>query len=239
MSFFFEMLEGLSGPEMMKLDKLALEHSAPLSLRVASYTWPYRTLSVGCLFDPSQLLDSEAAAKNGWEIYSRPTGGGLMFHGSDLCFSLVIGGEHPLYSMSVLESYHIIHHQLIKALELFNPVLKGKLEWVSEEKAYRGSSHTHTMSCCMVQPTAYDLLLEGKKVVGCAQRRKKTLLHQISLSLALPEWDELKKLFRDRADLATIMRQNYGTLGPYLEGSPQEIGKELSQSLGKFLRASF
>lgn len=239
MAFSLEIIENLKGPEVMTMDALALEHFHPSSIRVAAYTWPVNSISTGCLFDPWQLLDSEAVSSRGWHLYQRPTGGGLMFHGKDLCFSLVVGSQHPLFSMSVLDSYYLLHQKIIEWLVALNPSLEGKLHDVQEERAYRSSSQTHKQSCCMAQPTIYDLTVEGKKVLGSAQRRRKCLLHQISLGLDLPEWDELKKLFRDRAELATIMRQNYGALGCYLEGTPEGIARELAQRLGQFLQSAF
>lgn len=233
------LFEGVAGPEMMILDSKDLESSGPQRVRLAYYTWPKRSLSVGCLFDPSSFLNIEKIKEEGWSLYRRPTGGGVMFHGSDLCFSLIVGSDHPLFSMGVLESYQCLHHFLREAIVKINGALEGKISFTPEKKQASSMREAYAMQCCMVEPTAYDLMLESKKVVGCAQRRKKALLHQMSLSFFSPEWEDLKKLFRDQDELATIMRQNYGALGVHLQGEPEKIHREIAQSLRESLKSAF
>jgi lipoate-protein ligase A len=213
----------------MELDKQALE--VPQELRIAYYTWPPKSISLGCLFDPERLLNLEAVKEEHWTLYSRVSGGGAMFHGGDICFSLVVPQNHFLFAMSVLDSYKWVHEHLAKALTDLYPDLKGKFSLVVSSL----SGGAHHQSCCLIQPTAYDLLLEGKKVAGCAQRRRKSLVHQISLSLQEPKWEVLKKLFRQHQDIDTIMRRNYTALDLYIREQPEQIGKKLSQSLAKAL----
>lgn len=220
----------------MQMDREALEGIE--NLRVAYYSWPSKSISVGALFDPSMLLDLEALAHGGWTLYSRTGGGGVMFHGGDICFSLAAPASHPLFSMTVLESYRAIHQALAKALCDINPELKNRLSFASDNQQATGVKN-YLQSCCLAQSTIYDLLLDGKKVAGCSQRRRKALIHQISLSLELPNWDELKKLFREQGDIDTIMRRNYCALGSFLSKERAEIAKEIASSLAKALKSSF
>lgn len=61
----------------------------------------------------------------------------------------------------------------------------------------------------MAEPTLYDLLIDGKKAVGAAQRKvKEGLLHQGSISLRLPGIEE-KLFLQDDLIYQTMLRETF------------------------------
>ena len=51
---------------------------------------------------------------------------------------------------------------------------------------------------CMAKPTQYDVMVEGRKCVGAAQRvTKKNLLHQATISICKPDFELLNKVLKD------------------------------------------
>lgn len=116
-------------------------------------------------------------------LVRRPTGGGLVPHDADWTYSLVFPPGHEWYSLAAVESYQRAH------------------EWV--RNAFRRVGVTSELaSCCrksapgqcFVGYEKFDVLWEGRKIAGAAQRRTKTgLLIQGSvqpppLKLAKADW---------------------------------------------------
>src|SRR5262249_49694531 len=138
----------------------------------------------GHFIAPSQFLNLSAMADLGLDLAQRPTGGGITFHLSDLAFSMLIPASHPGYSANTLANYAFINHLVAKAIKEFMHLSKEPL-LLPIEPALSDPKAAHF---CMAKPTKYDLMLDGRKVAGAAQRRTKFgFLHQGTISLALPD----------------------------------------------------
>ena len=65
----------------------------------------------------------------------------------------------------------------------------------------------------MAKPTQYDLMVEGKKVGGAAQRRTKNgFLHQATIALALPPISLLQAVVKNSAVIEAMQRGAYPLL---------------------------
>jgi lipoate-protein ligase A len=153
-----------------------LESEAILHL----YDWEAPSATYGHFSDPEVLLNVPAARALGYQLAKRPTGGGVIFHTTDYAFSVLIPASHPLYSENTLDNYNVINTQVAKVItEYSNGALKPSFQPCPSKQ--------DRPTYCMVRPTCYDLVVEGRKVVGAAQRRtKRGLLHQGSISLFFP-----------------------------------------------------
>lgn len=126
-------------------------------------------------------------------VCKRITGGGRVYHGDDLVFSLCARKEDDESFTSVRISYWKIHEAVKKAFEK-----KG-----AKPEFYRCDEALPRGAECFVNPIATDLGIDRKKVAGGAQKRSLgTLLHQESLQLpsgwdALDFQDALKSAFAD------------------------------------------
>lgn len=118
-------------------------------------------------------------------IVRRITGGGVVEHGDDLTFSIVLSkNEMPVFG-NAQSSYQLINNIIIS-------VIKG----VSQDKKielYPTHSIPHAQErksyFCFQKPTKYDLMLNGIKIGGNAQRRAEgKLLHQGSLRLVMDDF---------------------------------------------------
>lgn len=200
----------------MDVDAAALQDVPEPLLRF--YEWESPSATYGYFVDPWEFLDPMGVEKAGLCLARRPTGGGIIFHGTDLAFSFILPPSHPFYALNSLHSYHAINRRVLAAIYKAGPLL----ELSNIYSCSRGGF-------CMAKPTKYDLLLDGKKVGGAAQRKTKYgLLHQTSLCLALPELSWLQSLFLSKSSI------------------PQEIfstsiglGLELKESLKKCLIEEF
>jgi lipoate-protein ligase A len=117
-------------------------------------------------------------------LVRRPTGGGLVPHDADWTYSLAFPTNHEWYSTSAVESYRRVHHWIQSAFEELK---------VSTELA--PCCRKSEPGQCFAGYEKFDLLWQGKKIAGAAQRRSKLgLLIQGSvqpppLSLKRDDWE--------------------------------------------------
>lgn len=163
------------------LSSLASGQKQPV---VHLYGWDKPSATYGHFTDPAKLLRKEALKNERLQLARRPTGGGIIFHLTDVAFSVLVPAGHPGYSVNVMENYAFVNRFVIEVVKLF---INGREEPVlmPNEPAL---ADTQTQHFCMAKPTKYDVMLGGRKVGGGAQRRTKHgFLHQGSISLALPD----------------------------------------------------
>lgn len=99
----------------------------------------------------------------------RVTGGGVLFHGHDLSYSLVI--PTPLLeSYNIKQSYEKICYFLLN----FYKKLGLKTNYAKDDDSVELSKNEF----CQVGFEAYDILVNGKKIGGNAQRRTKKAVFQ-------------------------------------------------------------
>lgn len=165
----------LSPEENMKWDETLL-HSLEQNPRpiVHFYEWEQPAVTFGYFMDPSLHLKPDTSLK----IARRPTGGGMIFHHCDMAFAVLIPANHVGYSVNTLANYAFINEAVRKAIQNFSQDTP-----VFQKECQKGGCSDF----CMAKPTIYDVVIEGKKVGGSAQRRTKYgLLHQGTVALALP-----------------------------------------------------
>ena len=117
-------------------------------------------------------------------LIRRPTGGGIVPHAADWTYSLVFPPKHDWYLLKAGESYRRMHEWIRSAF--------GKLEVLTELALENKKSAPES---CFVGHVKSDLLWNGKKIAGAAQRRNRLgLLIQgsvqpPSISLARADWE--------------------------------------------------
>ncbi|MDE3055342.1 MAG: hypothetical protein KGI80_01410 [Verrucomicrobiota bacterium] len=158
-----ELLDGLEGEPILHL-----------------YRWSFPSLTYGYFIRPEEWLDLFLLKKSGLDLARRPTGGGLLFHLWDLAFSFLLPASHPKYSTSVLENYRFVNGAVARAVETCFPHVFPEL---APHEVGAGGRF------CMAAPTRYDVIFQGKKIAGAAQRKgRRGYLHQGTISLALPDF---------------------------------------------------
>ena len=210
----------LSAEENMRLDAELLEGAdqleAPL-LRL--YEWEGDSATYGYFTDPAKLLDVGEANRRGLHLARRPTGGGIVFHIWDMAFSVIVPAHSPLLSNNTLENYALVNNAVLDAVKEFlqgNPPLSLTPE---DFKPWdRDCFHF-----CMAKPTQYDVMWEGKKIAGAAQRKtKKGFLHQGTIALTLPPAEYLEAVLLPGTQVKQAMfAHTYPLLGG--AASPEQV----------------
>ena len=149
----------------MRRDRELLEwaYSSGESLPVLRFfLWRPPAISLGYLQSESDI-DAEKCARDGIDIVRRPTGGRAILHSAEFTYSVTIPPWHPLAKMTILQTYNEISRAL--ALGLRNLGIPAKLA--------RGTGRINPKNpSCFSSTSRYELVVDGKKLVGSAQRRK-------------------------------------------------------------------
>lgn len=230
---------GIDAPEVIMqkdkdlLDTLHLEKDPILHL----YEFAPRSATYGHFLKLEEFFDLNKVKEEKMHFAKRPTGGGVIFHLWDFAFSALIPATHLRFSHNTLENYATINNPVLAAVEEF--LKKAGCELTPDDGAILGPG---CKSFCMAKPTKYDVMLEGKKVAGAAQRKTKGgFLHQGSISLILPSQKLLSSiLLKDLTVVEGMMAFTYPLLG---EGaSEKELisgRKEIKEILTKNLTRTF
>ena len=191
----------LSPEKIMQKDAQLLDNLQRTSPPILHfYQWEGKCLTYGYFTQPADFLDLNRAQDLDIKLARRPTGGGIIFHLTDFAFSILIPVGHPGYSLNSLTNYAFINQLTIQALA---NVTQNSLH------AELWSPQIGAVECrpdfCMAKPTPYDLVVQGKKIGGAAQRKKKWgYLHQGSISLCPPPFPLLKMLVKDLTLFSSI-----------------------------------
>ncbi len=164
--------------EQMALDE-TLVHAYPGEQLVRFYHW---TDAPALTFGYAQFVRevrSQAASRSfAGEICRRPTGGGVVYHQTDLTFSLVFPSEQK-----PTEIYKNLHGCIHAALTLSG--LTARVFDTHLPASAYALSRNHQASACFTNPVENDLLsANGQKMLGGAIRRfGDTILYQGSLQM--------------------------------------------------------
>lgn len=149
----------------------------------------------------------------------RPTGGGMVFHGEDLTFSLVF---HSV--LSPRQIYAQLHGSLERALAaVLHPYQQGAVAAQAYAPQQNGAA-----AGCFARPVEHDLLAGGKKILGGAIRRfAGVVLYQGSLQCAAARTNPAfrRAVAAGAADLCGTAFAPEAVPGPWLQQA-----RELAQS---------
>jgi lipoate-protein ligase A len=161
----------------MAIDEALLECAAVPSIRF--YRWHSPALSFG-YFGKFAHVASYAGER---DLVRRWTGGGIVFHGDDLTYSIVIPANDEAFSESSVSIYEKVHRALCDALEGNGKraVIAGGGDPGSAADAIRTAFNAGSYNC-FANPVRADVMVDGRKIAGAAQRRmRRGLLQQGSI----------------------------------------------------------
>jgi lipoate-protein ligase A len=164
----------------MAIDEALFEHATVASIRL--YRWHVPGLSFGYFGKFSEVAIYERER----DLVRRWTGGGIVFHGEDLTYSIVIPASDSVFTESSMTIYEEIHRALAVALNGIgkDAVVAGGIHPGSRgvELAPMRAGIGDAGYNCFANPVRADVMLNGQKIAGAAQRRtRRGLLQQGSI----------------------------------------------------------
>ena len=223
---------GINSAEFnMRLDEKLLEELTQPTLHL--YQWARPSATYGYFIRPEKHLDLQKASFRHLDLARRPTGGGIVFHIWDLAFSFLLPSSHPAFSLGTLDNYKFVNTAVLETVGTFfslSPLL------IAQDAPSQGPDCQHF---CMAKPTQYDVVHQGMKIAGSAQRkRRQGYLHQGTISLAYPQIDLLHDVLLSKKDVLEAMKSyTFAPLGRQWEPSYlQKMRRELEKLLAEKLR---
>jgi len=132
------------------------------------YGWQPPAVSLGRFQKSETAVNVDACRRHGFDIVRRVTGGRAVLHDKELTYSIIARTDNPLFPGTVLGTYKVIAAGLLAGL--------GNLG-IPAEIVLRGGRHAASVdknaknAACFSSPSWYEILVQGRKIVGSAQRR--------------------------------------------------------------------
>ncbi len=174
----------------MAIDEYLMESQALPEAKptLRFYSWDKPAYSIGYFQNIGEMAKRFQSSTSETPIVRRMTGGGLVSHGQDITFSIAVKEDHPFFSCGAKDSYLKVNEAVRLGLKPLYP----RVDYADCKSIPIGRGKGHRD--CFEDPVCYDLLLNGKKIVGASQRRRNgVVLHQSSIHLGGDP-----KIIRDR-----------------------------------------
>jgi len=167
--------EPLDAYENMALDEALFSGfcNAPQAFPIFRiYQWRPPAFSIGASQDSRSKLDLEKCRIRGIACVRRMTGGGIIFHDSEITYSLVIPKGFRGLPNEIAESFK----KLCEFLMIFYRKLGFKPGFAIDEP-YDGLIG-QPAQFCFAGREKYDIIIGGKKIGGNAQKRSQAVIFQ-------------------------------------------------------------
>jgi lipoate-protein ligase A len=160
----------------------AVESADPAALPAPDilwFTWDRPTISLGRLQDPARELATEDAGAADVPVVVRPTGGRAVFHVDEWTYGAVVPLAHDFLGGTLARACRAITTVIAAALE----------EAYGLPARVGGDDHGHPDgraggpgNACFARAYGHEIVVDGRKLAGSAQRRgARALLQQGSL----------------------------------------------------------
>jgi lipoate-protein ligase A len=210
----YEDSERRSASLNMAIDEALLEGATKPTLRF--YGWNRPSLSFGYF---GRYADAARGGRTR-DLVRRWTGGGIVLHGNDLTYSLVIPASYRSSALSPGAIYAAVHQAIRDAL-----LAEGKAAVIAT------STRPKISEACFANAVMADVLLGENKVAGAAQRRTQAgLLQQGSIQVP-----QLAAAFAENFACSLCSANHIRNLAPELVRRAEEI-EEVKYATEQWLR---
>jgi len=137
------------------------------------YGWSPPALSIGRYQDAAAVLDLDRCRADNVPVVRRVTGGGVIYHTEELTYALVCAPRDLPPATSVKESFRVLTGFLLEAYRRL-----GLTATYAVDAAASSAVLGERTAFCFAGQETYDILVQGKKIGGNAQRRLKQAVFQ-------------------------------------------------------------
>ncbi len=211
--------------------RMAATGRVPPTLRF--YMWEPACISLG-RHQPLAEIDQERCRADGVDVVRRPTGGRAILHVDELTYSVAGPSDEPRLRGAILDCYLRLSEALTRGLELL-----GLHVHKADAHARAGRD---VSAACFEVPSAYEILtVDGRKIVGSAQVRKRDWVLQHG---AIPLWGDVTRLVNylaleesKRAALRTALAARAVTVSACLQRRVtfEEVADALAEGFAEVL----
>lgn len=162
-----------AGRENMAIDEALFRCFDPVSSQpvLRLYSWQPSALSLGRFQKAGDDLDLTRCRADNLTVVRRITGGGVIYHADELTYSLVCSPRQVPLATSVKESFRVLTSFLLG----FYRALGLQADYAVDLTPERVGVRT---PLCYAGKEGYDVLVNGRKTGGNAQRRSRGVVFQ-------------------------------------------------------------
>ncbi|MFN8009547.1 MAG: lipoate--protein ligase family protein [Terriglobia bacterium] len=152
------------------LDLVSLP-DAPRLTYLRFYTWKQPTLSIGYSQNAEKVVDLRFCQNNGIDVVRRPTGGKAVLHDQELTYSIVSNDptHFPIHDIS--KTYERIAAAL--SLGLLQMGVQTALAPARPNAVASTQKRGFPQKACFAASQHHEILWNGRKLIGSAQRRNR------------------------------------------------------------------
>ncbi|MDR0676331.1 MAG: hypothetical protein LBF97_04765, partial [Elusimicrobiota bacterium] len=164
----------------MAIDEMLFEflkkESTKIGFIIRFYTWENSYLSFGYTQRIKKKLELLKKFSNNktQNFVRRPTGGGFVEHGNDICIAIV-SNINLFPKLKKLDySYNLIHSLILKAIKNLkkdDTDFSSMILYNSNDETININSKNQKYNFCFEKPVLNDIMLKDIKIVGSAQKR--------------------------------------------------------------------
>jgi lipoate-protein ligase A len=152
---------------------------APPTVRL--YGWQTPTLSIGKNQNIDKEINLNRCRDLGIPVIRRPTGGKAILHGNEITYAIAAPAKHSKFMGGIGDSLKTIGRALIYGLEELN--ISGS---TLNEGDYSSPPENKNSPACFASLNKFEILVDGKKLAGSAQKRtRKAFLQHGSILIDL------------------------------------------------------
>ena len=158
----------MDGSHNMAVDAKLLnevEQSESPRTIVRFYGWIIPTISLGRSQHVDKAVDIDYCRANGIDIVHRPTGGRAVLHDDELTYA-VVSNDTDCFGDTIYGNYKRVSEALCLA---YNRL--GVPAVLAPETRKLSARANGADPPCFLSPSRYELVVEGRKIAGSAQRR--------------------------------------------------------------------
>jgi lipoate-protein ligase A len=195
---------GFPGAFHMAVDEMLLDRvgsgQSPPTFR--AYTWTPPAISLGRSQRQGLRLDSKKCSRAGVDVVVRPSGGRAVLHGDDVTYSAVFPADGILGAGGIGATYKRLAGLLLRALR--------SLGIEADLARSRASDETQAALPCFTAAARNEILVEGRKLIGSAQRRTRSAVLQHGAILVRGNQAALASLVADEEAARGLRRSLAG-----------------------------
>jgi lipoate-protein ligase A len=222
----------LDGASNMAIDAALLDEveQSPIPKTIVRfYRWKRPTISLGRNQRIDAAIDSSFCEAQGVDVVHRPTGGRAVLHDDELTYA-VASNDSACFGDTIYANYKSVSEALCEGFRRLG------VPAVLAPETRRISTVVEGVDLpCFVSPSRYELTVEGRKIVGSAQRRlRRSFLQHGSMPI---QCDREKLARATRMPSASLLYDEMAGLAEFLPERPTI--ETLTQALLAGFRSRF
>ena len=226
----------LDGKRNMAIDAALLnqvEASETPRTVVRFYTWTTPTISLGRNQQIEKAVDINYCKANGIDVVHRPTGGRAVLHDDELTYA-VISNDTDSFGETIYGNYKRVSEALCLG---YNRL--GVPAVLAPETRKAAPLDNDGDPPCFLSTSRYELMVEGRKIAGSAQRRvRRSFLQHGSLPITC---DRMALAYATRLATAEPLEKEMAGVAEFLPQRPtvEELRAAFIQAFQDYFSIAF